>query len=281
MDLRERIALSTDRHSGLYIIRHGPSGKIYLGSAADLARRRSEHRRMLLRGAHENQHLQHAWNKSSQSGFTWNVLMYCHIDELLFYEQRAIESYSKHLGWRNLYNESPIAGSRLHVKHSKATKEKMRKNNTRHFLGKHHSAATRDRISDLARKRWQDPVYREKHVGKQLSMETKQKIGASNSGRIPSEEVRMKISLALKGRVFSKTHKEKLTANRRAFTGRQHTQETKEKLRKALLGREFSSETRRRISLGVIAAWERRAMAQSAVSAEVDHFAPVPVLEAP
>jgi group I intron endonuclease len=237
--------------SGIYAIRNTLNSQVYIGSAANLSRRCSEHYRMLRRGAHENVHLQHAWNKYGSENFLVTILFHCHENDLLWFEQRAIDIYRNRIGWRMIYNQSPVAGSRLHLKHSDATRAKMRANNSRHFLGKTHSPETRKRIAELSRIRWQDPIYRAKYLGRTCSEETKRKIGLANTGKIQTKSAREKISISQQGKVVSEETKRKLASSPR-FLGRHHSEETKTRISEMLQGREFSIETRRKISEGVI-----------------------------
>jgi group I intron endonuclease len=251
--------------SGIYAIRNILNNQIYIGSAANLSRRCSEHYRMLNRGSHENVHLQHAWNKYGSENFLMTILFYCQEDDLLWFEQRAIDIYRDRIGWRMLYNQAPVAGSRLHLKHSDATKAKMRVNNSRHFLGRTHSIETRKRIAELSRIRWKDPTYRAKYLGRTCSEETKRKIGLANTGKIRSKSTREKISRYQRGKVVSGETKGKLVSSPR-FLGHHHSEETKTRISEMLQGREFSVETRRKISEGVIRSKRLRGVAEQRVA---------------
>ena len=48
---------------GVYKIVNTVNGKIYIGSSKNIDRRWNEHIRVLELNAHNNQHLQNAWNK--------------------------------------------------------------------------------------------------------------------------------------------------------------------------------------------------------------------------
>lgn len=101
------------KRAGIYLITHEASGKCYAGSAVDLCRRHAEHQRMLRRGAHENDHLQKAWNRHGQDEFSFVILFYCAPADLLFFEQRVLDYYKQKIGWRQMYNSNPNARSRL------------------------------------------------------------------------------------------------------------------------------------------------------------------------
>lgn len=234
---------------GVYLIKHIPSGKVYVGSALNLIRRHGEHQRMLRRGCHENTHLQRAWNRHGPEGFVFTVLLYCASFDLLFYEQRALDHFRARVGWRRLYNSNHSASSRLGSRASKETRAKLSARligNTR-TLGRKLSPEHKEKIAAATRRR---------NLGSKLSDVTKAKIGAANSGRIPTAETRAKISSALKGRQFSDEHRSKLTCSPR-FRGKHHSEESAIRISRALKGRVFSEETRKKISEGV-RAWRNR-----------------------
>src|SRR5438874_2219078 len=74
-------ANSTTR-SGIYMIRCLANGKVYIGSAVDLANRERAHRSDLNGGKHHCGHLQNAWNKYRAEAFEWSIVEYIPIDGL-------------------------------------------------------------------------------------------------------------------------------------------------------------------------------------------------------
>lgn len=107
--------------SGIYEIRHVESGKRYIGSAKNFAKRWKAHRNHLIRGTHHAPHLQRAWAKYGESSFQFNILELCEPHELLDREQ----------GWFDLsrpeYNVCPTAYSTAGRIHSPETREKIAK----------------------------------------------------------------------------------------------------------------------------------------------------------
>lgn len=77
--------------AGVYKITNFINGESYIGSSANLFRRWSEHRNLLLRGRHENHRLQKDWNSFSEHAFVFCVVLVCKKDDLHFYEQRCID----------------------------------------------------------------------------------------------------------------------------------------------------------------------------------------------
>jgi group I intron endonuclease len=62
------------RTSGIYQITCTPTGKIYIGSAANLSHRHHVHMSRLQSHIHENTYLQHAWDKYGADAFEFTVI---------------------------------------------------------------------------------------------------------------------------------------------------------------------------------------------------------------
>lgn len=107
--------------SGIYAITHVESGKMYIGSAVNIHRRRSVHFANLRAGSHHSAKLQHAWNKYGEMCFEFKPLLVCDKKDLIFYEQRLIDGYDvANTG----YNVCKTAGSCIGVKQTQEDKEK-------------------------------------------------------------------------------------------------------------------------------------------------------------
>jgi group I intron endonuclease len=78
--------------SGIYQITCSANGKVYIGSAVALSRRKAQHFNRLRSGNHHNTHLQNAWNKYGESAFQFSVLSECTIEELERLEESAISA---------------------------------------------------------------------------------------------------------------------------------------------------------------------------------------------
>ena len=59
---------------GIYKITCLPTGKIYIGSAVNLLKRKQNHFEALANGVHKNIHLQNAYKKYGKSSFVFEVL---------------------------------------------------------------------------------------------------------------------------------------------------------------------------------------------------------------
>ena len=151
--------------SGVYWIRNKINNHIYIGSSANMYWRKHKHSLDLNRMAHHNYHLQNAFNKYGIKNFSFKVLITCHPDMLLWYEQQFIDQ------WHPEYNICPIAGNRMGCKLSEETKRKMSLH-----CGHKHSLETRKKMSKshIGRKH---PHLVHKH-----SEETKRKMSISQIG---------------------------------------------------------------------------------------------------
>lgn len=224
-------------NSGIYTIRNTANGKMYVGSALNLARRKSQHKWRLVRGTHHSPKLQAAWNKHGEQLFAFEVLEVVERpDDLIEREQHWIE-LSNAFGV-NGYNMRPIAQSSLGVKLSDSAKAKK-------------SAALK---------------------GKLLSQEHKAKISAGLSGRVLSEETRRKISEAHAGKPkapFSDETRAKMSAARAGKKRGPMSAEQRAILSAAHMGRKTgtpSDETRAKISAAKKEGFRRRREAAALIA---------------
>lgn len=216
---------------GIYKITNTISGKYYIGSGRNIVERFWGHKKALIFGTHYNRHFQRSWNKYGEESFKFVVLLYCDKQDLMFYEQRAIDVYQA-FNRRYGYNLSPTARSPLGVKHTIETRRKI-------------SEAGKGRIGP--------------NKGKSPSVETRRKLSNALKGQLPwntgksrSEETKRKISEALKGKTLSGEHKSKIS---KALVGRVNSEEARQKLSKANIGKKLSEKTKRKISAAVKKQW--------------------------
>lgn len=99
------IARMTEK-PGIYAIRHLDSARVYVGSASNLSKRWSRHRRDLRSGLHRNAHLQSAWDKYGEYAFEFVVLELT--DHLDVREQHWIDALDS---FDNGFNLCPTARS--------------------------------------------------------------------------------------------------------------------------------------------------------------------------
>ena len=82
------------------------NGKVYIGSSVNIKQRLKNHVYCFRNNKHYNSYLQRSWNKSGEESFIFEVLLYCAEENLLFYEDRAIDEY-KSLDGEFGYNIRP------------------------------------------------------------------------------------------------------------------------------------------------------------------------------
>jgi len=242
--------------------------KIYIGSAVNIKNRWRGHMSFLRSNKHANRKLQNHYNKYGKDDLIFDFIVGCPSDELLKNEQFFIDLYDP---W---FNISKTAGSILGMKFSEETKKKMsiKSKGNKYALGFKHTDETRKRMSDAGKLK----VFTEEHkrklsegqmgvknhrygtcpleetrqklskalvgnkrrLGKKQSKEARQKISASNRGRVVTDETRLKIS---------KSH-----------IGIKQTPESREKLRINHLGKRPTLDTRRKMSQSHKLAWANR-----------------------
>lgn len=272
--------------SGIYTIT-SPSGKQYVGSAANFRRRWKKHRVELKTGNHHNKPLGAAFKKYGLEKLTFSVLLVCSKQDLLLFEQRAIDVLLP------AYNMCKVAGSCLGRVHSQETRAKIALSNTGKTwtpeqraafraarVGHKHSAEHRAKISKLHLGRKRPMSTRMKisaaHLGRKHSETHRANNSAAQTGKIMAQAVREKISISLKGRersaewcanisasqrgrIFSDEHRENLS---RAHMGLTQTPESRAKKSMALTGRKHSDEARARMSVAAKAREEAKRLAR-------------------
>lgn len=112
--------------AGIYGIIHTSTSRIYVGSAISIADRWRAHLNKLKNKAHENTHIQRAWDKYGFDAFEWVILeVIDDTSQLIATEQKWMNRYQACDPSKG-FNINPIAGSNLGRKVSEITKERMR-----------------------------------------------------------------------------------------------------------------------------------------------------------
>lgn len=187
-------------YSAIYKITHRDSGKVYVGSALNVGRRKIEHWRDLRGKRHGNRKLQNAWNKYGEAAFVFTVLE--KVDDpadLITREQVWIDSLQA--TGKQGYNLAPKAGSILGFVMSAETRERM----SLAAVGK---TKTREHVEKV----------RQALLGRKMTDEQREKMRKAKLGkkRGPhSEATKAKMSAWHMGRVFSEEHKANLAAAKR------------------------------------------------------------------
>lgn len=124
--------------SGIYKIVNKINGKAYYGSTRrSFNRRWIEHKNQLKNNEHDNEYLQHAWNKYGGNNFELIILFLCDPYACIFYEQIILDLVFDNKN--NCYNICPIAGSCLGSKRSEEVKKKT--------SGRKHSEESKNKMS--------------------------------------------------------------------------------------------------------------------------------------
>lgn len=177
--------------SGVYKITCATNGKIYIGSALNLRRRKASHFRQLHKNKHENLYLQRAFNKYGEDAFTFEVLELVLIPEMLTAREQYWFDKLRPFDKRG-FNILSKAGSALGYKHTPETIAKISKANT----GKERTPETLEKL-------------RQSHLGKPCAFK----------GQTHTPEARKKIRQARSQQQIPRTT---IEAMRKANLEREH-----------------------------------------------------------
>lgn len=201
------------KQRGVYGIKNKINQKIYVGSAADIPTRTSNHKFHLLRGTHANRHLQSAYNHYGADAFEFVTLEKVPASSDLRAAEQAwmnkLNTCDRNFGY-NIATSPAVNGCTLSQEHVKSIRlglsGKSKSQEHRDKLsaankGKKHTLETRQRIKDTAGKQNKiknsDPGFRKK-------------VSDSLKGHAVSDESRKRISAANKGRKMTEGFKENL-----------------------------------------------------------------------
>ena len=182
--------------SGIYQIRNLIDGKKYIGSAVNLRARWISHRNSLIRGDHHSPYLQAAWNKHGASRFAFEVVeAVASKEDLIQREQHYIDKFNtsdNKIG----YNISPTAGSSLGTRRTKESRQKQ---------------------SDIARRRLANPEARAKIVECLADPEVRARISSGVQQHWSDSKARSELAEKAKKRWADPEFREKtIEAMRRA-----------------------------------------------------------------
>lgn len=226
--------------SGIYEIVNAMTGHRYVGSAVKLDKRRREHFGALRRGDHRSVVLQRAFDKYGEHILVFRPLLLCEPENLLFYEQRALDSYQPE------YNICKVAGSRLGAKYSAEARKRLsdaRRGSPRSQAQLAHLARLAEAArGHPARPHSADAIAKIKaaRARQVITPEHRAAIAAASIGRKHTAETIEKIRAAkvgVKRGPMSAEQKAKLAA---VNAGRKHSAEARERMRAARLGTKWS-----------------------------------------
>ena len=195
--------------SGVYAITHTASGRQYVGSSVDIAKRWRQHRTTLNCKRHRSRFLERMWHKYGADAFSFTVLEYVpDVTRLLEREQFYLDTL------KPVFNTNPQASSRLGAKFSPESLARL-------------SAS---------------------HKGLSLPLEQRAKIGAALKGRKQSPEMIAKRTAKLRGRKRTPEQIARMTEANRAHglkrRGRPVAPEMRERIRAKLMGQKHTPERR-------------------------------------
>jgi group I intron endonuclease len=186
--------------SGVYQITT-PAGRRYVGSARDFPVRFSSHRVKLKARTHPNKILQAAWDKYGDS-LKWEPIIYCAKDQVLLYEQIALDALSPEM------NVLRVAGSSVGYRHTPETLEKFKARRQREYTPEQRALQSQKMRRPLSPEKYAALCERAaRRRGTPMSEEQKEKLRAANIGKKygpMSDEHKAKIGAANKARMLEK-----------------------------------------------------------------------------
>ena len=218
---------------GIYMIQNKVNGKIYIGQSVNIEKRWKNHKSELRGNHHDNEHLQHAWNKYGEDNFEFTVICECDENQLNAREEYYIfelMSYDRRVGYNRTYGGgSGLPTEETRQKRSEIQKIRMSNPEIRKKISE---ALKGEKNPNYGRTGEKHPLY-----GTHLSEEQRKRISEANKGenhpmygrtgklspnygKLRSEETKRKISEAHKGekavwygKHFSEEHRKKLSEN--------------------------------------------------------------------
>jgi len=120
------------------------------------------------------------------------------------------------------------------------------------FLGRKHTEESKRRMSEGAKKRYEDPAERAKRSEaiKKLWVDPEYKAKQSESmkGKKRTEETRRRMSESKKGKKLSEEHKQKISEGQKGKKRKPFSEDHKQKLSESHKGKKHSEETKQRMS---------------------------------
>lgn len=177
---------------GIYAWVHVPTGARYVGSSANLGKRRAQHVNELNRGTHHSRAFQALWDRDGKGAFRFDVVEAVSDESILLQREQEWLDCSA-----NCLNSSPTAGSIKGLKRSPENVAKMRqvmRDHLRTERGKAHWAALQEgregigpKLSAALKEWWADPANRERGIEINRRRFTKDQASQeSDPGSVPS-----------------------------------------------------------------------------------------------
>jgi group I intron endonuclease len=150
--------------SGVYLIRHMVSERVYVGSSKDIPVRWRCHRSELNNNKHPSAYLQRSWNRHGEEAFEFIRLETCPIEQLAEREQYWMDELGA-CDHKRGYNLFPIARSAFGYRHTPEAVEKFRAGARRRWGPKKVKASVpkeevRRRQAEGLKRHWSNPEVR-------------------------------------------------------------------------------------------------------------------------
>ncbi len=130
----------TKKNAGVYLIRHLPSGQVYIGQATNIDSRIRTHRADLRRGNHHNTKLQELWTHSHEDDFQFRPLELApaglsplELQRWLVRRERAEINEAREGGYSLNIARAEIVATTEAIKEYKAQREIQAKDHDRHL----------------------------------------------------------------------------------------------------------------------------------------------------
>ena len=195
-------------NTGIYAIENTVNGKMYVGSAVNIGKRKTMHLRSLRKRVHHSLKLQRAYDKHGEEAFAFRPLLICRKEDLLFYEQSVLDKFDTA---RAGYNIAPVAGSSLGIKRSEETKAKIVEAVKARWADPEYNAAGKARWADPEYKArltvamktgWADPARKAKQGERSRVLwadpEYKARLAAASKARWADPEYKARLAVAMK-----------------------------------------------------------------------------------
>lgn len=187
-----------DVKSGIYKIT-SPSGKVYIGSASNFAKRKERHLYLLRSGRHHNAGLQAAFAKYGEARLVFELIETCSTDALIEREQAYIDAHPR----EKIYNACLTAGNRTGVRHSSEARAKMSAFHT----GRAKTAEHKAKIGAAHKGKTLSDAHREHlrqlRTGTKASVSTSAKLSAQRAGKMRSTNTSGFCGVSLHGKKWA------------------------------------------------------------------------------